>query len=218
MGVLQRFERRLEALVQGAFTRAFGGWVEPVEVAAALTREAEDRKTIVAAGRVLVPNSYTVELGPSDSDRLREYDEPLRVELAAMVGEAAQEHGWSFVGPIEVRLLEVHDLDTGAFRVRSAVVQGELPAVPAEEPHLEGQHGRHALSGTTVLGRGEDVDLQLNDTGISRRHAQIDGDTVKDLGSTNGTWVNGSRITTATLHDGDVLRLGTTELTYRMGG
>lgn len=219
MGVLQRFERRLEGLVQGAFTRAFGGWVEPVEVAAALTREAEDRKTIVAAGRVLVPNSYVVELGPSDSDRLREYDEPLRVELGTMVAEAAKERGWSFVGPVEVRFEEHHDLDTGAFRVRSAVVQGELPAVPVEEPHLEGERGRHPLTGTTVLGRGEDVDLQLHDTGTSRRHAQIDGDTVRDLGSTNGTWVNGVRITTATtLHDGDVLRLGTTELTYRTGG
>ncbi|MGZ6792080.1 MAG: DUF3662 domain-containing protein, partial [Mycobacteriales bacterium] len=73
MGVLQRFERRLEGLVEGAFAKAFGGWVEPVEVAAALTREAEDKKAIVAAGRVLVPNAYTVELGPSDADRLREY-------------------------------------------------------------------------------------------------------------------------------------------------
>jgi len=54
VGVLQRFERRLEGMVQGAFARAFGGWVEPVEVAAALTREAEDKKAIVAAGRVLV--------------------------------------------------------------------------------------------------------------------------------------------------------------------
>ncbi|MGZ6791984.1 MAG: DUF3662 domain-containing protein, partial [Mycobacteriales bacterium] len=73
MGVLQRFERRLEGLVECAFSKAFGCCVEPVEVAAALTREAEDKKAIVAAGRVLVPNAYTVELGPSDADRLREY-------------------------------------------------------------------------------------------------------------------------------------------------
>ena len=67
MGVLQRFERRLEGLVEGAFARAFGGAVQPVEVAAALQREAADKKAIVGQGRVLVPNEYVVELGSSDA-------------------------------------------------------------------------------------------------------------------------------------------------------
>lgn len=226
MGVLQRFERRLEGLVQGAFTKAFGGWVEPVEVAAALTREAEDRKTIVAAGRVLVPNAFVVELGPADADRLREYDEPLRNELAAMVREAAQEHGWSFVGPVEVQFHETDELDTGAFRIRSSVVAG---AEPTPEPKPEGAGPRlevgtaiHPLTGSTVIGRGAEADVRLTDTGVSRRHAEIrvEGDTVqvRDLGSTNGTWVNGRRVQTATLLDGDRVTVGTTELVLRTAG
>ena len=51
MGVLQRFERRLEGFVEGAFARVFGGVVQPVEIAAALQREAADKKAIVGAGR-----------------------------------------------------------------------------------------------------------------------------------------------------------------------
>ena len=137
MGVLQRFERRLGGLVEGAFARAFGGFVQPVEIAAALTREAQDKKAIVGAGRILVPNSYVVELGSADLDRLSEYDAPLRAELAAMVSEAATEQGWSFVGPVDVQLERVEALNTGIFRVRSSVNagadSGDLPA-PAGSP------------------------------------------------------------------------------------
>lgn len=236
MGVLQRFERKLEGLVQGAFTRAFGGWVEPVEVAAALTREAEDKKAIVAAGRVLVPNTYVVELGPSDADRLREYDEPLRHELGSMVEEAAKEHGWSFVGPVEVRFEETEDLQTGAFRVRSAAVAGQAPAAqpPAVQPQphaeptganprpsLESPHGTHQLGEHATVGRAEGCDLVLADTGVSRRHAELitteTGTLLRDLGSTNGSYVNGARVTEQALYDGDRLTFGTTDLVFRSG-
>jgi hypothetical protein len=223
VGVLQRFERRLEGMVQGAFARAFGGWVEPVEVAAALTREAEDKKAVVGAGRVLVPNTYVVELGVSDADRLKEYDEPLRAELGKMVAEAAQERGWSFVGPVEVTFEEVDDLRTGAFQVRSAVVAGAVapPPPPADVlPATVLVSGRTiALQGSTVIGRGEDVDIQLADTGVSRRHAELVlqplGVELRDLGSTNGTKVNGRRTTEALLRDGDRITVGSTEITFR---
>jgi hypothetical protein len=223
VGVVQRFERRLEGLVQGAFAKAFGGWVEPVEVAAALTREAEDKKAIVAAGRVLVPNAYEVELGPSDAERLREYDEPLRAELAAMVSEAAAEQGWSFVGPVEVAFSEQGDMPTGTFRVRSAVVAGELPASPVttEGPHLLEGGRRIDLGATCVIGRSTDADVQVTDVGASRRHAELrvlgDHVEVHDLGSTNGTLVNGQRIAAATLTDGDRITIGTTTFEFRAG-
>ena len=240
MGVLQRFERRLEGLVQGAFAKAFGGWVEPVEIAAALTREAEDRRAIVAAGRVLVPNAYVVELSPADTERLGEYDEPLRTELAAMVAEAAQEHGWSFVGPVEVAFEEVAELDTGAFRVRSSVLATEGAGDGAGEavgdrardgvgggaevtgPRVEVNGTVRPLAPRLVVGRGADTDVRLTDTGVSRQHAELvaqdGGVEVHDLGSTNGTWVNGKRVSTATLRDGDRVTVGTTELVVRTEG
>jgi hypothetical protein len=225
---LQRFERRLEGLVQGAFARTFGGWVEPVEVAAALTREAEDKKAILGAGRVLVPNSYVVDLSAADADRLREYDEPLRRELATMLSESAVEQGWSFVGPVEVAFEEVDDLGTGTFRVRGTVVAGEVAPPPAAavplrpgRPYLQIGGLQHPLSGATVLGRGEDVDIPLTDIGASRRHAELvvlDGRVeLHDLGSTNGTLVNGQRVPSATLTDGDQITIGETNLVFRSG-
>jgi hypothetical protein len=124
--VVQRFERRLGGLVEGAFAKVFKGEVQPVEVAQALQREADDRKTVVGDGKVLVPNDFVVELGPHDHGRLSPWAGPLGKELAAMVREHASEQGYSFVGPVAVALEEIPGLDTGVFRVRSGVSAGDL--------------------------------------------------------------------------------------------
>lgn len=247
MGVLQRFERRLGGLVEGAFARVFGGVVEPVEVATALQREAEDRKAIVGQGRVLVPNDFVVELGRSDSQRLTDYDEPLRRELSSMVQEHATKRGWSFVGPVRVHLEQVEDLGTGVFRVRSAVLADgaqpdqrrqradDHPRQRADQPprpylvYTAGAtgdsapaHGSEQVAMLSVpvtrLGRGQDAQVQLHDTGVSRLHAEIrlEGGSAQivDLQSTNGTTVNGRPVDSAPLHDGDRIRVGTTSLVF----
>ena len=230
MGVLQRFERRLEGLVEGAFARVFGGVVQPVEVAAALQREAADKKAIVGAGRVLVPNAYVVELGPTDFERLGEYDEPLRAELASMVREHAEEQGWSFVGKVGVLFEQVEELDTGVFRVRSAVVADALPPDPqttgAGRPRLVLPAGSGVPERTvlltkpvTVVGRGADADLRLHDTGVSRAHLELhlEGDDVRlaDLRSTNGTVVNGRKVSSTLLVDGDRIEVGATPMVFK---
>jgi hypothetical protein len=231
VGVLQRFERRLEGLVEGTFARIFGGEVQPVEIAAALQREAADKRAIVAAGRVLVPNSYVVELGPSDHERLTEYDAPLRAELAAMVREHADEQGWSFVGAVHIAFEQVESLDTGVFRVRSAVAADSRGASGPQttgigRPRLlvDGDPARTTLLARerTVIGRGAEADLRLSDTGVSRAHAEVvlDGDRMRltDLRSTNGTLLNGRRIDTAALSDGDRIELGGSVLVFRSEG
>ncbi|HUR50549.1 MAG TPA: DUF3662 and FHA domain-containing protein [Mycobacteriales bacterium] len=229
MGVLQRFERRLEGLVEGAFARVFGGVVQPVEVAAALQREAADKKQIVGQGRVLVPNAFVVELGATDLQRFGEWDGPLRSELAGMVKEHAADQGWSFVGDVTV-VFEQHDeLDTGVFRVRSAVAASDAPdsrTAGRGRPRvvLQTDPERVVLltRPVTVVGRGTDADLRLADTGVSRSHAElrIDGDAVRvvDLESTNGTLVNGHRVREAALADGDRLDIGATGLVFRSEG
>jgi hypothetical protein len=60
VGVLQRFERRIEDMVNRPFARAFKAEVQPVEIASALQRECDDRAAIVARGRTMVPNAFTV--------------------------------------------------------------------------------------------------------------------------------------------------------------
>ncbi|MCX9191976.1 DUF2662 domain-containing protein [Carbonactinospora thermoautotrophica] len=228
MGVLQRFERRLQGLVDGAFAKAFKAEVQPVEIASALQRECTDRAAIVSRGRTIVPNDFVVELGHHDYERLSVYAQPLCSELASMVTEYAQEQGYSFVGPVQIRFERVDDLETGMFRVRSQALAGVVPmaaaAPPAGQPvaYLEINGARHPLTKPVMtIGRGLDVDLRIEDPGVSRRHAEIraGGDTaiITDLGSTNGVIVDGRPVDQAPLRDGSVIILGNTTLIFRTG-
>jgi hypothetical protein len=73
--------------------------------------------------------------------------------------------------------------------------------------------------GSHVIGRGQDSSFRLPDTGVSRRHLEISWDgrtaTLNDLGSTNGTTVNGNPVQTWQLNDGDVIRVGHSSLVFR---
>ncbi len=73
--------------------------------------------------------------------------------------------------------------------------------------------------GSHVIGRGQDSSFRLPDTGVSRRHLEISWDgqsaTLSDLGSTNGTTVNGNPVQTWQLNDGDVIRVGHSSLVFR---
>ena len=67
-------------------------------------------------------------------------------------------------------------------------------------------------AGAMSIGRAPDNDLHLTDTSVSSHHAKIftylDASYIEDLGSTNGTFLNGKRIQKHTLHTGDIIKLG----------
>lgn len=77
-----------------------------------------------------------------------------------------------------------------------------------------------ALDHKTLLGRHSDCNLRVDDGGVSRRHCEINADllgyVLVDLGSTNGTFLNGELISRQRLADGDVLTLGDSDFTFRM--
>lgn len=258
MSVLQRFEKRLEGLVEGAFAKVFKGVVHPVEILNAMQREAEAHKAILAGGRTLVPNRYVIDLSPYDHSRLAPYAAALAQELAQSQAEFIGEQGWTVYGDVIVEIERGDGLDTGMFRVTAEVYTGADMAPP--NPYDQGQGGygggaggygqqqhggygpppggggparnarlvssdgrTYPLSiGSTVIGRGDQANLRLPDVGISRRHARIDFDgaqvVLTDLGSTNGTSVNGQRVSAVALNPGDMIQLGTTTLTFRVDG
>jgi hypothetical protein len=241
VGVLQTFERRLGGLVEGAFARVFKSEVQPAEIASALQRESDDRKEVISRGRVLAPNAYVVELSDRDFHRLEEWAEPLGEELAAMMREHAAEQGYSFVGPVVVGFEQQTAVSTGVFRVRSTVEAPDESAEPAapvartpsaapspagaypHRPRLvvnDAEDSAYFLThAVTVLGRASDCDLRLDDSGVSRHHAEIrysDGRVgVVDLGSTNGIAVNGRPVERIELKDGDRLDIGHSTLIFR---
>lgn len=97
---------------------------------------------------------------------------------------------------------------------------------PNDRPWLEVDGDRYPLMGAiTVLGRDDSADVVLDDPGISRKHSEIrvttDGPhlvtSIRDLGSTNGTFVDGDRITSHRLEEGDRITVGRTTITFHAG-
>jgi len=221
--MLDSFEKKLDRMVNGAFAKAFKSEVQPVEVAAGLQRELDDRATIVSRARTVVPNSFVVELSTADFERLSAFEATVSDELAGLVREYAQQQRYTFVGAAQVTLAEDASLGTGVFRIRSEVLPGPQTEAPLQvdasgEPHLEVDGVTYPLIAVTRLGRGTDVDIRIDDPGVSRHHAEITLGTdviLRDLGSTNGTLVNGRMVSTAPLFEGSQIQLGTTTLTYR---
>ena len=138
MGVLKRFEQRLEGLVNGTFAKVFKSEVQPVEIAGALQRECDNNATIWNRDRTVVPNDFIVELSTPDFERLSPYSGQLGDELAGMVRDYAKQQRYTFMGPIKVHLEKADDLDTGLYRVRSRT----LASVQHQRPGAAGRRGR----------------------------------------------------------------------------
>jgi hypothetical protein len=246
MGILDRFETSLDRMVNGAFAKAFRADVQPVEIAAAVQKEMDERAAVVSRARTVVPNNYLVHLSESDYNRLATYSDVLSSELAELAREYAQEQRYTFLGPVDVDLTEDEALATGVFEVTSQATAAPTPPTSAPTPTptprsrptpggtrptprtpaattrprlLAAGQDIPLTSATTVLGRGSDVDIRLEDPGVSRRHAKISTSngrsTITDLGSTNGTLVDGAKVSSKQLDDGAVIRLGSTEITFR---
>lgn len=130
MGVLKRFEQRLEGLVNGTFAKVFKSEVQPVEIAGALQRECDNNATIWNRDRTVVPNDFIVELSAPDHERLSPYSGQLGDELAGMVREYAKQQRYTFMGTIKVHLEKAEDLDTGLYRIRSRTLAASASQAP----------------------------------------------------------------------------------------
>lgn len=249
MGLLEKFEDSLDRMVNGAFAKAFKAEVQPVELAAALQREMNDRASILDRDRTVVPNIFHIELSHHDFTRLAVFKDALGTELATLVRDYAGEQRYTLLGSVRVTMTEDDALETGIFRVRSesrAEVVSAVPAVPAvpasaviadsavatgvagaggsaptSQPQLEINGSLYPLArAITRMGRGTDTDIRIDDPGVSRHHCEIVLGTdivLRDLNSTNGTWVNGERVSELVLTDGTAIQLGGTTLVFRSG-
>lgn len=217
MGFLDSIERGLEKAVNGAFAKTFRSGVEPVEIASALKRELDTSATVVSRDRILVPNRLTVRLAPADHQRLRRLGDALLEELSGTVQGHARSSGYSFPGPIDLALEADDGLSTGMLEIDADTEAGEVVWTAVVD--IKGR--RHTLRrGRTIIGRGSDADITVDDAGASRKHAEIIWDgtraQVSDLGSTNGTTLNGRTLKTALLEPDSIIDIGATRIVYRV--
>ncbi|MGW2894734.1 FhaA domain-containing protein [Streptomyces sp. NPDC001212] len=151
MGVLKKFEQRLEGLVNGTFAKVFKSEVQPVEIAGALQRECDNNATIWNRDRTVVPNDFIVELSAPDYERLSPYSGQLGDELAGMVRDYAKQQRYTFMGPIKVHLEKAEDLDTGLYRVRSrTLASSSSQQAPQAPPAGPGGYGYPPAAGPSA--------------------------------------------------------------------
>jgi len=218
MGLLDNFERGLERVVNGAFAKTFKSGLQPVEISAALRRELDTKAAVVARDRILVPHDFTVRLSRVDYDRMTAMGPQLVEELTHLVQRHATAQHYSFAGTLRIRFSEDPALGQGILEVVSGTASGtDVTWVPAVE--IDGR--RHDLTrARTVIGRGSEADITVDDTGTSRKHVEIlwDGKRaqVNDLGSTNGSQLNGRKVAKAPLEPDDVIDIGRTRIVFRV--
>lgn len=218
MGLLDSFEKGLERAVNSAFAKTFRSGIQPVEIASALRSELDKKAAVVSRDRILAPNTFTVHLSPADDERISALGDALTHELDTLVHAHAKAQGYSFAGPVTIALRRDEELSTGTLRVESSTAQGGRVSwrgvVDVEGRRIPLTKSR------TVIGRGSDADITVADAGTSRKHVEIlwDGERamVRDLGSTNGTMLDGRKVGEAALPPDSTVRIGRTDIVFRV--
>lgn len=229
-------ERSFEDLFDGLFSRAFKSGVKPLQLGRKLLQVVDEERDVDAQGRRVVPNTYVIHLSTQDREGFADLEPTLLQELTAALREYISQEGYHVDGKARVSLHTNPDLRRGKFDVEcknnvaepaneSSPALTVVPSPPSAFDHppavltLPGGQRIELHEGHYVLGRHLQNDIVLNDTNVSRRHAEFvsaAGEvTVKDLGSTNGTKVNGVLVTNEQLlQHGDVINFGTAQVRF----
>jgi hypothetical protein len=234
---MARVERFIERLVERPTARVFGTQVQPVQILRRIEREMEAGRRR-RGDRSLAPDRFEVRLSPDDLSGLGPLD-PVAEQLASGALAFARARHLTLSQRPRVTLASSPervrgDIDVAAgFSPPPVATAGgdegasgtrvfEAPVVRAPEAALEvGEPGRSprrvGLTGRPALiGRGSDCDVVLADAHASRHHARLEVRggvfVLTDLGSTNGTRVNGHRVREVVLGVGDRIELGQSTL------
>jgi len=235
---MSRVERFFERLVERPSARLFRTKLQPVQVLRRIERAMESERG-AEGRRGLVPDQFVVHIHPDDLAVLTAPDQ-MAAQLASGALTFARSHGYALRDRPRVTLQPDPRLRPGEVEVDATVsATRETPedaavvdagtrvfAVPVlrspdatiefREPNREAR--KIQANGAPIhIGRSPDCELVLRDSRVSRRHARLTGRdgvlVLTDLGSTNGTRVNGHRITEVVLGVGDRITIGETVLT-----
>ncbi|MHB8379313.1 MAG: FhaA domain-containing protein [Acidimicrobiales bacterium] len=205
---LKNVENGLERLFERTFSRPFRSALQPIEIGTRVVRDVDLTRRLSGKGPISA-NVIRVWLGPADAQRFEGFQKALVTELEETVRQHALTEGYAFVGPVKVEIFIDDDLKAGVVEVKTEFVGGET------QPRLIVSDGRSFAVGDEplIIGRSPDVAVVVNDSNVSRQHAEVwrtaEGVAVRDLQSTNGTYVNGHRVSAVSLSPRDDVTIGT---------
>jgi hypothetical protein len=205
-------------MVGGVFSRAFRGNVRPIEIGRRLITEIDANRSVDSKNRRVVPNHFLVHLSPADLEALESVRRDLLAELVEAVKEYANDEGYHLKGSVSVAIDSDDSLKVGRIKVSSEIRPTGTTALTAVVV-LPDDRRIKLDAETLVVGRSADNAIVFDDPNVSRRHAEIvpasGGWVVKDLGSTNGTKVNGVVVSgERALRDGDIISVGSHTIRY----
>jgi len=239
LSLLSRVESVFEAVAEGGFRRLFSPRLQPVEVARALEREMANSK-FVGTASLDVANHFVARLNPVDYERFAAFRGAVERDIAAYLDRRADEQGFRPLGRVSVQLAADPGVARSMVKAEAAFEESDAPKAVAElqrttrfEPVAPSAPGRSlvlkAEDGQEVrvgqwpvrIGRGVENDLVPRDVRVSRQHAAIeptaDGWIVRDMNSTNGTYVAGQRVSEARVDGAAELSLGGYRIQLRPG-
>ncbi len=237
MNILDRFEQGFERLMEGSIGRLFRSPIQPAEIGRKLER-AMTANPVVSVDATLVPNDYRVAMHPEDMVLFVDYVSALCRQMENWLAEVANERGFTLIYRVRVHISGDESVPRRAIRVTAAIAERPDVGRAAQDELQRTEVYRairatggvppmrlRFLGGTrrdqemlirkpvTTVGRALDNDVVLDSGEVSRHHARFEyvdeQMRVVDLGSTNGTRVNGRPVTSEPIRPGDEVAFGT---------
>lgn len=220
LGFFDSFEKGLERTINRAFSKTFKSELQPIEIAARIKSEIDAKASVITRDRILVPNAFEVRLSSPDFRRMSALGEPLISELIELAAAHIKKQRFQTTSDLSISLVEDVGLAIGQLMVRSGSKTTAVNWVAV----LDVAGRRLPLEkGKTSVGRDVSAGLQINDASLSRIHFEIiwDGKLagLRDLGSTNGTRLEGQPIaanTVVALANEAVIVAGRSQFVFRV--
>jgi hypothetical protein len=227
MSWFARIEQSCAAFIERTFAKTFPSDLEPAQIARKLVTTMEAR-TRGDDGHMLAPGSYFVYVNPEDFTRLQEHRTYLEREWGELLRDMAARVGvYFFDGGPNVEMVSRDSVPPGIADVAVASdvtisIPNAAKTTPPKRYHLRMMkgvpaYGVYFIDKAATIGRSEESDIFLVDPSVSRNHATLVIENgvveVEDLHSTNGTFVNGDRLSSKRrVVSGDVLTFGNTQM------
>lgn len=216
MNPFAAIEDACATLVERTFARVFPNDVAPAQIA----------RKLVATMQSAPAETYLVRLHPRDIAGLGEDRGNLESEWSELLGRTAATLGLPLARAARVIVHEDDEAVPGTVTIEALVDDEEAASARGYSLRIAKGLPLHAafpVEGTVTIGRSPENTVDLVDLRVSRKHARMlrtpDGVVVEDLGSTNGTTLNGEAVIgQARVVAGDLIGVGDTELRLEVGG
>ena len=242
MNRLDRFENFFERIMEESVGRIFRSPVQPAEIGRRLERAMESSQVVSVEG-IIVPNDYRVEMNPQDMVIFADFVPALCRQMEDWLSDLAASRGYEFIDHVRVQIAGDDDVSRRQIYVQSEIRElpnfnrAEQDRIQRTEvmrvvqdtgnipPKLLRFIDGYDIGATIIVrrpllavGRALDNDIVLESAEVSRHHARIEyrgsGFHIVDLGSTNGTLVNGAAATDAELAHVDRITMGNITLEF----